>query len=351
MSSNSAESTLDPRYDPVNGKNLVPKRILPPFNRWRVNSLPTKSDFDTMCSIQSIIHHNGNATTVLLRNLVSSGYSIGKIYTCKDPDTKAMKRKLNQCWKEYQIVKHCGLNEYFGIYYDEESVSLIIHQQAYQNTLNQYVSNHPLIDETQCKTMSKQILSSLWRLHNAHYVHTDIKPDNIMQRRLDHLYSVPYIEDGWLLIDFNEIKSNKSKTHYIGTMGWSAPEIEYNSKTNVFTYASDIFAFGLIILYILFGEQPLQVPDSERVKYRITNAENETEMFHKHMIRKQVLTNWYYGHVKGSEAMMKEYLLSLYSQNKISRALYELLNDGILIYNPKKRWNCKTIYNHRWFQS
>jgi len=165
----------------------------------------------------------------------------------------------------------------------------------------------------------------------------------------DHLYSLPSIQDGWLLIDFNEIKKNKSKGKYIGTMGWSAPEIQYNSNKNVYTYSSDIFAFGLIILYILFGQQPLQIPEEKRILYRINADDDDAEILQKRVLRKQVLTNWYYGHVATFD--MNQYLLSLYEENKISMELYQLLNEGILVFDSKKRFSCKKIYSSEWLRN
>ena len=348
MSTTSSKSRS--KYNPINGKNLVPKHALSPFNKCRVSKLPTKSDFDKICKIHTIITNNGNTTTVLLQNLLSSGYSIGKMYNCSDSDSKVSKSRLNKCWTEYQVIKHCGLAEYFGIYYDAKYQSLIIHQQAYSQTLHQFVSLHPHITENQCRMMAKEILFSLWRLHNCHYVHLDLKPDNIMHRELDHLYSTPHLQDGWLLIDFNEMRKNKSSGCYIGTMGWSAPEIDYNQTKNQYSYKSDIFSFGLIILYILTGSQPLQIPETQRSKYRIQTGDDEKEILRKRVLRKQILTNWYYGKVKDSENTIKKYLYTLFQERKISFHLYQLLKDGILVYDPNKRLNCKQIYNSEWFK-
>ena len=30
--------------------------------------------------------------------------------------------------------------------------------------------------------------------------------------------------------------------------------------------------------------------------------------------------------------------------------LFELLHNGLLVYDPKKRWDCKQIYECRWFK-
>eukprot|EP00484_Ammonia_sp_Unknown_P017284 CAMPEP_0197033406 /NCGR_PEP_ID=MMETSP1384-20130603/11825_1 /TAXON_ID=29189 /ORGANISM="Ammonia sp." /LENGTH=360 /DNA_ID=CAMNT_0042463211 /DNA_START=32 /DNA_END=1111 /DNA_ORIENTATION=- len=346
----SPRRTLQSKYNPINGKNLVPKHSLLPFNKPKLDQLPSKSDFDQICKIHTVICSNGYTATVLLENLTSSGFSIGKIYQCADRDTdsKRTQLRINKCWTEYQVVKHCGLAEYFGIYYDSASQSLIIHQQAYSETLHRFVARSPRITESKCKSIAKDILLSLWRLHNSGFVHMDIKPDNIMHRQLDHLYESDHIADGWLLIDFNEIRKHKTVDHYIGTMGWSAPEIEYNAEKNSYRKSADIFSFGLVILYILLGEQPLQIPEEQRAKYRVETNDDEKAILMKKVLRKQILTNWYYGVVAQSEPLINRYLFSLYQERKISMHLYRLLRDGILNHDPKKRMDCKQIFNSTW---
>ena len=49
------------------------------------------------------------------------------------------------------------------------------------------------------------------------------------------------------------------------------------------------------------------------------------------------------------EAEMKYYVLQLLYDKKISLELYELLSNGMLVWDYKKRWNCEKVYNHKWF--
>ena len=47
--------------------------------------------------------------------------------------------------------------------------------------------------------------------------------------------------------------------------------------------------------------------------------------------------------------MMMNYLIRLYYDDKISSSLFQLLHDGMLNYDANKRWNCKQIYQSKWF--
>ena len=225
--STTIQPQLRSKYNPINGRNPLPKYLsIPKLNKCKPSELATKSDFDKICKIHTIICSNNGVTTVLLQNLISSGHSIAKIYNCNSNKTNTLStRKFNKVYNEYQVINHSKISEYFGIYFDSKHSSLIIHQQAYSQTLHQHISfslstNNP-IQECVAKSMAKDILSSLWRLHNCNYVHCDIKPANIMKRELEHLYQSDTIRDGWLLIDFGEIMKHGSKGPYVGTLGWS----------------------------------------------------------------------------------------------------------------------------------
>jgi len=195
-----------------------------------------------------------------------------------------------------------------------------------------------------------EILAKLQRLHDYQHVHCDIKPNNIMERKLDHLYRTDFIEDGWLLIDFSSMTMNGTKGSYKGSMGWTAPEIDYNSNKNIYRYSSDIFSFGLVILYVMFGHQPLEIPRSKQKQFQIKSNDDEQEILRKKALKAKMSKNWYCEHIKKSENYIKNYLVKLYYENKISLSLFKLLHDGVLIYDHKKRLNCKEIYNSEWLR-
>eukprot|EP00483_Globobulimina_turgida_P008293 UN08309 len=83
----------------------------------------------------------------------------------------------------------------------------------------------------------------------------------------------------------------------------------------------------------MFGSNPLAIPASHIRKCK------EKEAFY---------ARWYNECVLKSENVIKNYLVKLYYENKISLSLFQLLHDGILIYDYKKRLSCKQIYGGEW---
>eukprot|EP01083_Nonionella_stella_P010680 30378_1 len=310
-------------------KPLIRKELAP-FSELDMDYLATENDFAQKCQITGMIDEDNNSKTMFVKNLTNTGYSIAKIYDCYDTTDKKIKQKVNKYWNQYQIIKYSGLNEYFGLYYDDKTYQLIIHQQCYQQTLANYIAtNGPMRQESAVKTIMHDLLIKLQHLHKYGYVHCHLKPNNIMERRLDHLYTREFIKDGWLLIDFDSMQRSGTKTSYKGSMGWTSPEIDIDSNKNRYDPSSDIFSFGLIILFVMFGSQPLQIP-----------LKKQTQT----MIRE-----WYYKHVIQSENLIKNYLVKLFYDNKISLHLFELLHDGLLVFDAKKRWSSKQILECKWF--
>ncbi len=81
-----------------------------------------------------------------------------------------------------------------------------------------------------------------------------------------------------MLIDFDCVQKNKTKAAYKGSMGWSAPEINYNSKKNMYHSSADIFSLGLVILYLMFGWQPLQISAEKSGLYTINSGDSKEQI-------------------------------------------------------------------------
>lgn len=114
------------------------------------------------------------------------------------------------------------------------------------STLRQYVKMHGPRSESQAVLWAREIASTLKYLHELAppVVHRDLTPDNIVLR-----------EDGSLvLIDFgaaNEYEGAATGT-LIGKQSYIAPE-QFRGKAEP---ASDIYALGCSLFYILTGSDP-----------------------------------------------------------------------------------------------
>eukprot|EP01083_Nonionella_stella_P001415 4072_1 len=329
------------------------RQELAPFSPFSFSSLPTPIDFEEDGQITKTIHRSNRSKIVLIKNRNNTGYSIAKIYNCYEKNAAKTKKKVKHYYNQYQVVKYSGLNEYFRLYYDSATYQLMIHQQCYQQTLAQLIQTHgPIRDESKVKEMMYGILSKLTRVHKYEYVHCNINPSHVMERKLDHLYTTEFISDGWLLIDFDSMQKHKTKGRYRGSVGWSAPEIDYDSKKNVYRYSSDIFSFGLLILYIMIGHQPLEVPCNPTVKVgKSIDAQfpDTREIMAREERKAKMKRDWYYKHVMQYEKSLRNYLVKLVYKNTISLDLFELLNEGLLVFDASKRLNCEQIAQSKWF--
>ena len=213
--------------------------------------------------------------------------------------------------------------------------------------------NGAIKNENMVKLISFNILHKLWLIHNCKYIHGDIKPGNIVKVDNNNNNNNDNNHE-YKLIDFEHIRCNKSKAPWRGTLGWQAPEIKPYKKKNKYEYSSDIFSFGLVILWILCGEQPLEEDEEKRDKLisvsQSLSKESVKSMRSGTGTVKQWVIIWYKDIIEKSEHIIKNKLVQMYYDNKISLDLFELLHDGMLTYDPKKRWNCKQIYQCKWFK-
>lgn len=201
----------------------------------------------------------------------------GKVYLGKDTQNgkdvtiKELKKDnikseaiYQKCLKSFNIERRCikqidgipGLPEYIDSFTEDETEYLVL-KMIPGISLTQYAKQlDGKIPAQTMITLVKDLIWSLYRLHQLGYVHRDISPGNLI---LD--------EDGQLhLIDFGavtsindeELKSDQFFVH----KGFDAPEHE---DVNLICPASDIYSLCSTIVYLVTG-QPVQIP-SERKFY------------------------------------------------------------------------------------
>ena len=111
--------------------------------------------------------------------------------------------------------------------------------------------------ETQVIQLLHEILSILDFVHSKGVIHRDIKPDNIIRRRLDNKL---------VLVDFGAVKLERqltqmgttsltSRTVSIGTLGYM-PSEQQKGKPVV---ASDLYALGMISIQALTGKNAAEL--------------------------------------------------------------------------------------------
>uniref|UniRef100_A0ACD5TCI5 Uncharacterized protein n=2 Tax=Avena sativa TaxID=4498 RepID=A0ACD5TCI5_AVESA len=123
-----------------------------------------------------------------------------------------------------------------------------------------------------CYQIIKGICEGLHYLHRNYILHLDLKPANVL---LD-INMLPKIADFGLSKCFHEKQSQIVTSKPCGTIGYSAPE----SYSGRYTYKSDLYSVGVIIIEILTGEKGyVELEDVlEMWKNRLKKSHGDTRL-------------------------------------------------------------------------
>ena len=106
------------------------------------------------------------------------------------------------------------------------------------------------------------------------------------------------------------------------------PYTDQNTR-NIYSFSTDIWPIGLLILWLLFdGNQPYLLTMEENNKYYTDYQQRLNYYYYTKLLRN--------GDANKGEKWLHKYLKSLYDKDKISIELYKLLKDDILVFDPKK---------------
>ena len=123
-------------------------------------------------------------------------------------------------------------------------------------SLHDYVKMHGVLSEQEAMKYVKQIASALKYMHEEqHICHYDVKPANIL---LDD-------KGNAVLIDFGisknyDVQGQETTTTPIGVSEGYAPIEQYQQNIAEFSPASDVYALGATLYFLLHGRTPISAP-------------------------------------------------------------------------------------------
>lgn len=115
----------------------------------------------------------------------------------------------------------------------------------------------------------RSALRGLEVLHNAGFLHSDIKPSNLM---VDKLGLVKLVDYG------RAVQVNEKVSFLLGTPLYMAPEAHMNKRSVI---QSDIYSLGLVFLEMLRGEpifDPTDMSEDELVEYKLKLPDRLSEI-------------------------------------------------------------------------
>lgn len=144
-----------------------------------------------------------------------------------------------------------------------EDGEIILEETLKGHTLDKVLAGRNL-SFGEARDILSAVSDALTVIHNAGFVHRDIKPKNIM-----------ITDDGWVkLIDFDASRTARDNddTVRLGTAGFAAPE-QYVGASD---QRADIFALGVLLNVMLTGRHPSETLPRNRHARRI--VEKATSM-------------------------------------------------------------------------
>jgi serine/threonine protein kinase len=142
-------------------------------------------------------------------------------------------------------LQHPSVVSIFEVAEDSGQVFLALELME-GGTLKEYVERQGAVPARSLFEMMIGPAKALSLAHKRGIVHRDVKPGNLMFDDHGHLK----LMDFGLADVANEAASAKIRGKAVGSLGWIAPETAKGQGT---TAASDIYAFGLVMMYALTG--------------------------------------------------------------------------------------------------
>ena len=202
-----------------------------------------------------------------------------------------------------------------------EEVKYIVLEKCANGSLSKYVKYTGCFEENIARFLFLQLWHAVNFMHDQHYVHLDIKLDNIL---LDDYFNVKLGDLGIALWAKN---TSGYIAHRRGTPKYMAPEVDKASDKAPFNvFKADIYSLGVWLHLLLFGEYPTSSFNEEKINTQ--NSSNDTDM--------TMSDN------ESNECSNKEII-----SNGVSDSCLELL-ETLLSTNPRKRPTMESILKHPW---
>lgn len=131
-----------------------------------------------------------------------------------------------------------------------------------------YIYEKRALDLDVCKQLFYQIVEAIRYVHLLNLSHRDLKLENILLA--DKRRTIVKLSDFGFVREFNPYKRLFLST-VCGTTAYMAPEVLKNEKYSGFSI--DIWALGIILYAMAYGELPFDEDDELKTKYKILNEE------------------------------------------------------------------------------
>eukprot|EP01102_Stenamoeba_stenopodia_P001732 TRINITY_DN11577_c0_g1_i1.p1 TRINITY_DN11577_c0_g1~~TRINITY_DN11577_c0_g1_i1.p1 ORF type:complete len:544 (-),score=97.72 TRINITY_DN11577_c0_g1_i1:149-1567(-) len=182
----------------------------------------------------------------------------GQVFSARHKDTgfvvavksMIMNPKLKKgIEKEIKILSRCrhsNIVQYYGSYFKQGNIYVIMEFCIAGSALDyQKIINRPFT-EHEVSAFFTEVIKGLTYLHKNHFIHRDLKPQNI----LVNAQGIPKIADFGVS---RELDQGQLGVTIVGTPLYSSPEV---LEGEPYDYSADIWSLGITILHFVEGNPP-----------------------------------------------------------------------------------------------
>ncbi|KRY31750.1 Tau-tubulin kinase 1 [Trichinella spiralis] len=209
----------------------------------------------------------------IIKKLGDGGFgAVYEAYDCKNKIQVAIKievkrRKFSTVQKEAEILKNMQGNSHVLQYLgsgDENNYNYLLMEVAGESVLNLLQrapgNKFPLPVAAE---FGYNFVEALEEVHNAGYLHRDVKPGNFVLKNAANLPRICIIDFGVATkIENNDELENKSKIRFVGTLRYASPNVH---KREPYGRHDDLLSMFYTFLEISSGELPWAGDDDEEV--------------------------------------------------------------------------------------
>jgi len=226
----------------------------------------------------------------------------GKIYAMKILNIKILKSQLKYTWtennkmqtssmfdsvqQEISIMKrlrHRNILNLIEIIHSDEVLYLILEYMAHGSLARAEQEGNHKIKKICCENNDKlrrymrDMVSGLAYLHSQRICHSDIKPENILIGENDVLKLADFGISRFL----DHGQSKRVFQEKEGTLAFQAPECLQESDSKFSLYPTDVWALGVTLYQLKYGDLPFYDTDNEKLIKKIINDPIELPVWEK----------------------------------------------------------------------
>ena len=161
-----------------------------------------------------------------------------------------------------ELGKHPQIPELLA-HFQQERYQYLVQEFIEGQNLQQELARAGAFSENQIHSLLNDLLPVLQFVHSRSVIHRDIKPPNIIRRRLSQpsiIYTYPTLTGELVLVDFGAAKvveAARETGTVIGSPEFVAPEQIRGQAV----YASDLYSLGVTCIYLLTQVSPFDLFD------------------------------------------------------------------------------------------